>query len=186
MAIRNVPITEENSKRIPNFDAIREAGETLSDNGLADALLIYRNDTNGLYAVYYNELNCGQVISLAQHFESVMGLIDTEDGFTDTIRNMYAREAGSKGFPKFWKDIKPIATWRDILGALAGLDGIRNDFSLDDEATYERVLKNGTKVSIPLCAPSEDDIENSLTQKWTYGEEDRKHYGIRIIIEENS
>ena len=174
MAIRPIPTTLNNKNNIPHIDALQRAQNALNNAGLVDELLVYRNDTNNEYAVYYNELNNGHLISLIQHLDAFMNLVETNDGFTDTIRKRFTEEAHLRGFPMFHDDIEPIATWQDIIEMLAGPDNT-GIIHLDDEAIYTRKLDNNQIVSIPLSKK----IRCSVTDYCGGGN------GVHITIEEN-
>ena len=89
-----------------------------------DDFLVYHNEDNGKYAVYYKLHGDGVLVSLVEDFSNLMSMSwDSTDNFMDRVESLFRQHALEHGFPGKHPELpKHYMTWRDLLNRLCDLD----------------------------------------------------------------
>ena len=124
MAIRKVNWFRSTSKGrsfnrdVPHSCEILQSWECVSFFEKGDDFLVFHNEDNDQYAVYWKLYNGGELRCLNQHFDNLQALRDTDDGFMDEVYEVFRKKAMDAGFPRTWHEIPRGLTWRELIKQL--------------------------------------------------------------------
>ena len=108
-------------KTIPYRSDIQDEYDSIEFFEDGDDFLVYLNEDNGKYAVYYKLAHGGIVCSLIEHFDMYSRLVDTNDGLSKELYEVIARHAIGCGFPETHPPINVGVTWRQLIAKLGEL-----------------------------------------------------------------
>ena len=157
-------ITYIDWRKDKNFKYKREIEDELAGiefNEDGDDFIVYYNDENGKYAVYYKLAEGGRICSLAEHFDLYSRIIDTDDGFSDKLYALFEKEARENGFPLIHPRLTHYMTWRELRDRLNEFPDRILDMTawvyVHSEATYATDGEFGILNVTPTY--SEDDFK---------------------------
>ena len=101
-----------------------------------DDFVVYQNDENGMYAVYYKLANDGELISLARCFDELFCLTWNKlgDKLQQTIEKAFKDDALGYGFPATHPEMGQYMTWRELRDQL---NTIESNVVLDMEVSID-------------------------------------------------
>lgn len=123
MAIKQVCRNDSNFHNWEAIDLVRRGTDFFEDG---DDFLVYHNDENNMYAVYYKLWNNGELIALIDHqgdecdFNCMHSHSWTpDDAFSMKLYDLFQEHAMEYGFPEKHPPLGPDGmTWREIRDAI--------------------------------------------------------------------
>ena len=145
-------------------------------NEEVDDFVVFFNDENHKNAVYYKLAHGGCACCLAEHFDLWSRIVDTDDGFSDRIYNLFIAEVIDNGFPPVHPPIREYYTWRDLINDLKKFD----DSVLDLPASvwiHDGQYMEGDHLIYPPSPSYGDDEPISKNNLLSVSTESHKKYG---------